>query len=78
MNSLTMCTDKTVCTLLLSRVTLAKNALAPVRIIFLAFSAVMTLGVLLEVAPLDVKLSLDGSLRVIIQVSQSIRSAILA
>ena len=77
MNSLTMCTDKTICTLLLSRVTLAKNALAPLRIIFLAFSAVMTLGILLEVAPLYVKLSPDESLRVTIRVSQSIRAQFL-
>ena len=54
-----MCTDETVCSLLLSRVTLAKNALAPLQIIFLAFS---------------VKLSPEGSLRVTIQISQSIRA----
>ena len=74
MNSLTMCTDEAVCSLLRSRVTLAKNALAPPQIFSLAFSAVTTLGVLLEVAPLYVKLSLDRSLRVTIQVSQSIRA----
>ena len=49
-NSLTTCTDETVRSLLLSKVMLAKNVLATLRIIFLPFNAIMRLGTLLEVA----------------------------